>query len=205
MCFPLAERQARHRRVDASVNLFLVPSIREYRKRNSQASRHPLRNARESPIRRDRLGSHLSDLDLERCRGSLSGFKECPQLGYRCRFNPVAEGEYHESPARHSLDPKSHRSGPFHQHRSDGLLHSFHPSTDHDHTKTEHLRSRKVLSKGFQEGLRGHLRNGTSGSCPSPSGEVGISGDTIIRRRAGGSRVASRQEGSTLLVFMKVN
>ena len=40
--------------VNATLTLFLFPSIRECMKRSSQASRHPLRNAGKSASRRDR-------------------------------------------------------------------------------------------------------------------------------------------------------
>src|SRR5580704_1325025 len=69
--FTLAERQARHCRVDATLSLFLSLSIRECMKRSSQASRHPLRNAPESALGRDLLRQRLSD--RERCRRSSFG------------------------------------------------------------------------------------------------------------------------------------
>jgi hypothetical protein len=60
-------------------------------------------------------------------------FKNPPQLGYRLSFDSADQDEYRESPSRRSLDPKSHRSGPFDQHRSRGFasLLSFDPGTDH--------------------------------------------------------------------------
>src|SRR5260370_32231632 len=48
---------------DATLNLFLFPSIREYTECNSRAPRHPLHNARERPLRRGQLGLRLSDLE----------------------------------------------------------------------------------------------------------------------------------------------
>src|SRR6266478_439862 len=58
----------------AILNLFLSPSIHEYRECNSRASRHPLRNARESPLRPDLLDLRLSDPG--RCRSSLLEVQE---------------------------------------------------------------------------------------------------------------------------------
>src|ERR1700737_753075 len=60
----LAKRQARRCSVDATFNLSLFPSIHGYRKGSSQALRHALHNTRESPLRRDQPGLHLSDLIL---------------------------------------------------------------------------------------------------------------------------------------------
>jgi hypothetical protein len=57
--------------VDATLNLFLFPSVREYMERSSQASRHPLRNARKSALLHDRLLQRLSG--LKRCRCSSFG------------------------------------------------------------------------------------------------------------------------------------
>lgn len=64
LCVPLLCISFRLRDIwiTATFNLFLFPSIREGMEYNSQASRHPLRNARESLLHRDRLASHLSDL-----------------------------------------------------------------------------------------------------------------------------------------------
>src|SRR5258708_18478034 len=59
---------------DATLNLFLFPSIREYRECNSRAPRHPLHNARERPLRRGQLGLRLSD--LERCRSGSLGVQK---------------------------------------------------------------------------------------------------------------------------------
>src|SRR5260370_878344 len=73
LCLPL----------EANLNPFLSPSIREYRECSSQASPHPLHNARESPSRRDQLNSRLSD--LQRCRGSSFGDQKASSI----RLSPV--------------------------------------------------------------------------------------------------------------------
>src|ERR1700687_4377266 len=73
LCLPL----------DATIHLFLFPSIREYRVRGSQASPHPLHNARESALRRDQVGLRLSD--LKRCRGSPIGVRKASPT----RLSPV--------------------------------------------------------------------------------------------------------------------
>src|SRR6266403_3293203 len=73
LCLPL----------EANLNPFLSPSIREYRECSSQASRHPLHNARESPSRHDRLNSRLSN--PQRCGGSSFGDQKASPI----RLSPV--------------------------------------------------------------------------------------------------------------------
>ena len=63
-----------HCRLDATLNPFLFPSIREYRECSSQAERHPPRNARRNALPRDRLRQRLSD--PKRCLATRLGFQK---------------------------------------------------------------------------------------------------------------------------------
>jgi len=63
MAFSFWPNDQPDRLVEAILNLFPSPSIRECREGSSRASRHLLRNAPESRLRRDRLREHLSGLE----------------------------------------------------------------------------------------------------------------------------------------------
>src|SRR5260370_35429836 len=91
LCLPL----------EANLNPFLSPSIREYRECSSQASPHPLHNARESPSRRDQLNSRLSD--LQRCRGSSFGDQKASSI----RLSPVFRFDRSRGPLRNPLASQS--------------------------------------------------------------------------------------------------
>src|ERR1700730_945479 len=88
------------------------------------------------------------------------------------------------------------------------ILKHFRPRRTPIHTRTEHFRSRKVLSKGFQEGLRSHLpERDFGGVCKMSSGTGWPTRDVtshvsptyrqIARFAERGSRLSWRSESET--------